>query len=841
MRAGPCLVGLATLAILAFPAPQAMAEQRRIAVIPPVNASRDVGLESIAFLLGEAAHVAVVNSGGVIAVDRLHLMDALMEEKALDQPGDAAEDRLVRVGKAVGASHLILGAYTISNGVTRVSLRLVDVATRAAQALGQAHAPASDLLGLRDEVFCVVRQKLNPGSGDARCQLDQAHFTNSLTAMGAYSDSLLALYRGRQQEAHRRLNEALAAAPDYGAVRELRDALYWTVAPGNEWVYAVREFQAGASDSSGADDDNESPVAPVASLEMVRRVSGTRRMQNGDLVVDTSVRLPRFISNVWGECEGEVRESYVLTGGWARLGGYWRSDKCDKLSRPLEITVSYSPAIPWLPLNPDAAGSAPDPIEVTAATRVVGVATAYRKLDCAFTAQPRPQVATPFGSLDGARISTKCVEAEAPTWAVENQEKASAYQAKMDEHKKEVKKPDEKPQAFDDLMLLLGTALWDETPEPEDIPASSFLVLSYSSFESTRTFVPGVGLIRESGRMDLKADRVKATPQDPRMLELRSRLGTDSQSASGRDMATMQDVRLSGMQIRRLSPMSSRPAGVEADPPPILLGETHRDSRSVLGGHSSMLEGGLFGFFRPRYVSVKLRYPDENRDFSSLGHIFSLGFSTWLGGMYRVGGRLDFLALPGPKGMSDDDVKKMYGKDYMAAEIGTLALDFRGRLAPRGWLSVPAIEAGLEGQLFAMSNKPDADDNGNVPKDYDKGTYGKEIDKTYYLGRAYLGLLGQFSFHDRVVLELGYRLSRWGGSFSFDDRARSISVLTEGANGSLCVGQSAKRDEGSIGLCFQLWADWPLGSNPNGAAGPGAFITGGQFTLTYRFGEMDTD
>jgi len=400
------------------------------------------------------------------------------------------------------------------------------------------------------------------------------------------------------------------------------------VAPGNEWVYAVREFQAGASDSSGADDDNESPVAPVASLEMVRRVSGTRRMQNGDLVVDTSVRLPRFISNVWGECEGEVRESYVLTGGGARLGGYWRSDKCDKLSRPLEITVSYSPAIPWLPLNPDAAGSAPDPIEVTAATRVVGVATAYRKLDCAFTAQPRPQVATPFGSLDGARISTKCVEAEAPTWAVENQEKASAYQAKMDEHKKEVKKPDEKPQAFDDLMLLLGTALWDETPEPEDIPASSFLVLSYSSFESTRTFVPGVGLIRESGRMDLKADRVKATPQDPRMLELRSRLGTDSQSASGRDMATMQDVRLSGMQIRRLSPMSSRPAGVEADPPPILLGETHRDSRSVLGGHSSMLEGGLFGFFRPRYVSVKLRYPDENRDFSSLGHIFSLGFST---------------------------------------------------------------------------------------------------------------------------------------------------------------------------------------------------------------------
>jgi len=202
---------------------------------------------------------------------------------------------------------------------------------------------------------------------------------------------------------------------------------------------------------------------------------------------------------------------------------------------------------------------------------------------------------------------------------------------------------------------------------------------------------------------------------------------------------------------------------------------------------------------------------------------------------------VDFLALPGPKGMSDDDVKKMYGKDYMAAEIGTLALDFRGRLAPRGWLSVPAIEAGLEGQLFAMSNKPDADDNGNVPKDYDKGTYGKEIDKTYYLGRAYLGLLGQFSFHDRVVLELGYRLSRWGGSFSFDDRARSISVLTEGANGSLCVGQSAKRDEGSIGLCFQLWADWPLGSNPNGAAGPGAFITGGQFTLTYRFGEMDTD
>jgi len=128
-------------------------------------------------------------------------------------------------------------------------------------------------------------------------------------------------------------------------------------------------------------------------------------------------------------------------------------------------------------------------------------------------------------------------------------------------------------------------------------------------------------------------------------------------------------------------------------------------------------------------VRVKLRYPDENRDFSSIGHIFSLGFSTWLGGMYRVGAASTSSLWPGPKGMSDDDMKKTYGKDYTAAEIGTLALDFRGRLAPRGWLSVPAIEAGLEGQLFEMSNKPDADENGNVPKDYDKGTYGKEIDK----------------------------------------------------------------------------------------------------------------
>jgi hypothetical protein len=600
-------------------------------------------------------------------------------------------------------------------------------------------------------------------------------------------------------------------------------------------------FQTGASDIPDADEDNQSPVSPVASLEMVRRVSGTRRTPNGDLLVDTSVRLPRFISAVWGECEGEVRESYLLSEGWARLWGYRRTDKCDKLKRPLEIAVSYSPAIPWLPLNPDAAGSAPEPIEVTAATRVVGVATARRRLDCAFTVQDRPQVTTPFGSLDGARIGSKCVAAQATTWQVENQERVAAYQAKMDEHKKEVKQPDEKPQAFDDLLLLLGTALWDETPEPEDIPASSYLVLSYSSFESTRTFVPGVGLIRESGRMDLSADRVQSIPQDPRMVELQNRLGADSQSARERGMSITQVVRLSGMQIRRLSPLSSRPAGIEAAPPPILLGETHRDSRSIIGGHASLLEGGLFGFFRPRYVRVKLRYPDENRDFSSIGHLFSLGFSTWLSGMYRVGGRLDFLALPGPKGMSDDDLKKKYGKDYMAAEIGTLALDFRGRLSPRGWLSVPAIEAGLEGQLFDVDNKPDADDNGNVPKDYDKGTYGKEIGKTYYLGRAYLGLMALFSFHDRVVLELGYRLSRWGGRFAFDDRARSISVLTEGANGSLCVGQSAKRDGGSIGLCFQLWADWPLGSNPNGAAGSGAFMAGGQFNLTYRFGQLDTD
>jgi len=47
----------------------------------------------------------------------------------------------------------------------------------------------------------------------------------------------------------------------------------------------------------------------------------------GDLVVDTSVRMPRFISKLWGECESEVRESYLMADGWARLAGYWRTDK----------------------------------------------------------------------------------------------------------------------------------------------------------------------------------------------------------------------------------------------------------------------------------------------------------------------------------------------------------------------------------------------------------------------------------------------------------------------------------------------------------------------------------
>jgi len=205
--------------------------------------------------------------------------------------------------------------------------------------------------------------------------------------------------------------------------------------------------------------------------------------------------------------------------------------------------------------------------------------------------------ATPFGSLEGTRIGTKCEEPEPPTLVTENQARASEYQAEMDERKKEVRKPDEKPDAVGDLLLLLGSAIWDETPEPEDLPASNYSVLGYSSFESTRTFVPGVGQIRESSRMDLKADRLGATPQDPRMLELRNRISGDDPAAGRQDMAITQQVQLSGMQIRRLSPLSRRPAGVEAAPPPILLGETHRDSRSILGGIPARSKAGCSASF----------------------------------------------------------------------------------------------------------------------------------------------------------------------------------------------------------------------------------------------------
>lgn len=743
----------------------------RVAVIPFATEHDLRELDATGITLAEGAYGALAMAPEIAAVDRLHLLDVLRDQEDHRSPqGKEAlpDEGALAAGRMLGATHLLMGNYLSAGGVTRATLRLVSVQTRQVTPIGQAHAAAQDPLGLRDEVYCLTLRHLRQGSGDQTCRIDERALTQSAAAQKSYADSLLLVYRRRLSEAVLALNKALSLDPRFTAARSLREALYFLVVPGNEWVYQIL------------------PRAQQADpITYVRRVTEADQDPEGNHRYTVKYRIGAVVKPEWGECQMDGEERLVARGGWMYLLEMNLVSNCAKLSRPHRLSMHFGAGLPHLPLASDQAmvGEEAHPLEMT--VTIAGVGRVISRLHCTRGATALPSVATPLGKQAGVQVRNQCSLNGAPTVERYNEDRANNYARRHQERLMRMEQRNQNGGLFDNIVEASKVAATDETVQPEELRVEDYQHLNIQNFDYRRTFVPGIGVVHTEESM---------------------RCG----GSQAGELAAQS--RLTGLQLYRLSaasPMRDQP---------LLLGELSRHEPTRFGGRPTRFGFGvLIGFLRPRYEYWDLRFEDAALRTHILGDVFGISASHWLAGVFRVSLDAGVYAQAAGENFDTESLRRTYGKDYKAAEWLHADAGLRARIAGRGVWSIPQIAIGTRLSVWTIKNGPPDSKDGPAPI-ADFGLYGRLLDQTYVLYQPYAGFLAHFSFHDRVVLELGYLFSWWRGAFAFDDQARNIDFFSHGPRAMFCLGTSADRGKTGFAGCAEGFADLSLLPSAQGAS-----------------------
>jgi TolB-like protein len=169
----------------------------------------------------------------IVRVVERERLQAILDEHKLAQSGKVDGKTAARIGKLLGARHLVLGSYFDVAGTLRVDARLVDVETGAIVKSIGAQGKADEFLdleqklveGLRAACATLVRDKAgtDPHPAGRHGPKPPKHLKTE-TAV-AYGRALLAYDAGDKPTARKLFKNVLQAQPDFELAQRDLDRL----------------------------------------------------------------------------------------------------------------------------------------------------------------------------------------------------------------------------------------------------------------------------------------------------------------------------------------------------------------------------------------------------------------------------------------------------------------------------------------------------------------------------------------------------------------------------------------------------------------------------------------
>ena len=215
--------------------------------VPPFHVDvRDTILEPLSYGLADLLMTDLARSKELRVVDRLQL-DALLRELDLAEAGRVDSLAAPRVGKLVGARHLVLGSLSQPLGDERrndrlyIDMRIADVPFSELQNPVSTQAPLADILDAEKELAFRLFNQLGVTLTDAERDSVEQRPTNDIAALLAYSRAVRFEALGLFKEAQAEYEEAVRVDPNFTLARtRLASLQMWSASPGEVDLREVR-------------------------------------------------------------------------------------------------------------------------------------------------------------------------------------------------------------------------------------------------------------------------------------------------------------------------------------------------------------------------------------------------------------------------------------------------------------------------------------------------------------------------------------------------------------------------------------------------------------------------
>ena len=131
-----------------------------IAIVDFKNTSRDESLNYLEKAIPESIITNMAKSGQLEIVERSRLQDA-MSEMQLSMSGVVDEQTAVEVGRAVGASAILVGSFVRIGGMIQINARLIDVeSSRIIKADSKRGRVGEEIFMLMDQTAASMEEQL---------------------------------------------------------------------------------------------------------------------------------------------------------------------------------------------------------------------------------------------------------------------------------------------------------------------------------------------------------------------------------------------------------------------------------------------------------------------------------------------------------------------------------------------------------------------------------------------------------------------------------------------------------------------------------------------------------
>lgn len=186
-----------------------------LAVLYFDNNSGDRQMDSLSKGFADMLITDLSSSGQVTVVERDKLQ-ALLDEAKLQRSTFFDPKTAVKIGKGLGASHVVTGAFITAQPKMRIDVRLIEIRTGVVVMASQVSGASNDIFNLEQELVTKFLKKL-----------DKTFFPEDLPptkvptmkALLSYSDGLSLMDQGKHKEAALQLKNVVTMAPFFGLAR----------------------------------------------------------------------------------------------------------------------------------------------------------------------------------------------------------------------------------------------------------------------------------------------------------------------------------------------------------------------------------------------------------------------------------------------------------------------------------------------------------------------------------------------------------------------------------------------------------------------------------------------